>query len=376
MADDLREPVHVLYGGAHLFRANGARRMGDLAREALDRHAGSAGSFAAIFGLPEERAARIRKRVAAKLATEPVEDLRIDFEDGYGCRADSEEDRHAEAAAGELRAGREAGTLPAWIGIRPKASPRGERTLRRFLAAAGVLPANFVVTIPKVGGAADVARWARLLDELQCPARLEIMVETPQCLFALRECAAAAAGRLVAAHFGAYDYTAALGIAAADQDLRHPACDFARGYMQAALSGSGVRVADGATNLLPVGDAVAGSWRAHFAHVTAAMRAGFFQSWDLHPAQLVSRYAAVYAFYDERVAAASERLRNFLERAAQATRVGGVFDDAATGQGLLNFFLRGAACGAFAVEQLPGLTGLSLTELRLGSFDKILEARR
>ncbi len=376
MAENPREPVHVVYGGAHLFRANAARKLGDLARAALEKHAPEPASFAALFGLPEDRAVRVRERVAAKLAAEPVEDQRIDFEDGYGFRADAEEDQHAVQVARELRAGADAGSLPAWIGIRPKASPRGERTLRLFLAEAGALPRNFVVTIPKVAGAADVAYWTQLLDELHCPARLEIMVETPQCLFALRECAGAAGGRLAAAHFGAYDYTAALGIAAADQDLRHPACDFARGWMQAAFAGTRVRVADGATNFLPIGEAVAEAWRLHFEHVSAAMRAGFFQSWDLHPAQLVSRYAAVYAFYDSRVAAASERLRNFLERAAQATRVGGMFDDAATGQGLLNFFLRGASCGAFSLDELPGLTGLSVAELRLGSFERILEARR
>ena len=376
MTENLREPVHVVYGGAHLFRANAARKLGGLATAALERHAPTPEAFAAIFSLPLDRAARVRDRVIAKLAAEPVEDQRIDFEDGYGYRADAEEDGHAVRAAEEMRAGLEAGTLPASIGIRPKASPRGERTLRLFLGEAGALPRSFVVTIPKVTCGADVARWAGLLDELGCPARLEIMVETPQCLFALRECVAAGGGRLVAAHFGAYDYTAALGIAAADQDLRHPACDFARAYLQAALAGSSVRVADGATNFLPIGDAVAEGWRIHYGHVTAAMRAGFHQSWDLHPAQLVSRYAAVYAYYDERVAAAGERLRNFLESAAQATRVGGMFDDAATGQGLLNFFLRGVACGALAAEDLPSLAGLSLAEVRLGSFARILEARR
>ena len=77
---------------------------------------------------------------------------------------------------------------------------------------------------------------------------------------------------------------------------------------------------------------------------------GFYQGWDLHPAQLPTRYAAVYAFL-ESLDAASERLRNFVEKAAKATLVGDVFDDAATGQGLLNYFLRATNCGALTEEE-------------------------
>ena len=81
-----------------------------------------------------------------------------------------------------------------------------------------------------------------------------------------------------------------------------------------------------------------GALRRH--HALADKR--LLSSWDLHPAQLPSRYAAVYAFYLSALDAATRRLRAFIDKAAQATLVGDVFDDAATGQGLLNFFVRGS----------------------------------
>jgi hypothetical protein len=56
--------------------------------------------------------------------------------------------------------------------------------------------------------------------------------------------------------------------------------------------------------------------------------------------------------------------------------VGDIFDDAATGQGLLNYFLRAINCGAIPESDAPRLTGLSLEELRSASFAKILDGRR
>src|ERR1043166_4744797 len=65
------------------------------------------------LGIAEHPAlATIHARVESKLAREPVEDFRIDFEDGYGNRPDLEEDHHAGAAAAELSRGMRAGTLP------------------------------------------------------------------------------------------------------------------------------------------------------------------------------------------------------------------------------------------------------------------------
>ncbi len=405
-----RQPVHTLYGGAHLFRADTAPRLGTHALEALDRYAPDAATLAQALGRDTEA---VWERVSAKLLREPVEDFRIDFEDGYGARPDAEEDAHAESAAREVARGMAEGTLPPFIGIRVKAltaetRTRAARTLHRFAdtllrATGGVLPPEFLVTLPKVTVPEQTELLALLLDRLEAEhgvaagtLRMELMVETPEALFdgegraALPGLVRAARGRVVAAHFGAYDYTAALGITAAHQHLRHPACDWARHAMQVALAGSGVRWSDGATTLLPIAPhrgeltgeqaaenrrAVHRGWRVHHDNVRHGLASGFYQGWDLHPAQLVSRYAAVYGFFLEGVDAAGERLRNFVERAARATRVGSAFDDAATGQGLLNFFLRAVGCGALALEDALARTGLTSAELRMRSFAALVRAR-
>ncbi len=117
------------------------------------------------------------------------------------------------------------------------------------------------------------------------------------------------------------------------------------------------------------------AWKLHFDDVRHSLAGGFYQGWDLHPAQLVSRYAALYAFFLEGIDAAGARLANFVQRAAQATLVGDVFDDAATGQGLLNFFLRGINSGALTEREALALTGLTADELRGRSFLKILRGR-
>jgi hypothetical protein len=404
-----RQPVHVVYGGAQLFKRDSAARLGALALRALEDHAPDAAVFAEVFGMPEELAAAVRARVAEKLRREPVEDYRIDFEDGYGLRPDAEEDGHAVAAALEMAAGLASGSLPPFCGCRIKAlteetRDRAVRTLDLFLtalvrASGGRLPEGFVVTLPKVTIRDQVAALADLLDAFE-PAlglaagslRLEVMVETPQAALDLLPLAEAARGRCVAAHFGTYDYTAALGIAAQHQTSRHPACDFARQRMQAALAGTGIRLADGATNLLPIPPhrtgpsappltpeqsaenrrTVHGAWNIHYENIRTALVLGFYQGWDLHPAQLVPRYAALYAFFLEGIDAASLRLRNFVAQAARATRVREVFDDAATGQGLLNTFLRAVDCGAITEEEALARSGLTLEELRGKSFGRIL----
>ncbi|HEY0512031.1 MAG TPA: aldolase/citrate lyase family protein, partial [Thermoanaerobaculia bacterium] len=356
--------------------------------------------------------ATVHARVVEKLRREPVEDYRIDFEDGYGLRPDAEEDGHAAAAAREMAAGLAAESLPPFSGFRIKAlteetRDRAVRTLDLFLTtlvreSGGRLPEGFVITLPKVTAREQVAALADLCDLLEpaldLPAgslRLEIMVETPQAVLDLLAIAEAARGRCVAAHFGTYDYTAACGISAQYQEIRHPACDFARQRMQAALAGTGIRLSDGATNILPLPPfraardgppltpgqiewnrrTVHGAWKLHYENVWTALVLGFYQGWDLHPAQLVPRYAAVYAFFQEGVDPVSERLRNFVDEAARATRVREVFDDAATGQGLLNFFLRAVHSGAISEEEALARSGLTLEELRGKSFGKILESR-
>jgi citrate lyase beta subunit len=394
-----RQPVHTFYGGAHLFRADAARRIGQVAVRALEEHAPDAETMVGAFGWPADLCAEVRPRVVRKLEMEPVEDHRIDFEDGYGVRSDAEEDAHARECARQLVQGRAAETLSPFLGIRIKSMTeetrdRALRTLDVFLSAlvedaGGVLPAGFVVTLPKLQIPAHAAALADALDVLERRLGLpngavpfEIMVEQPQAVLddtgrvAVRALVDAARGRCVAAHLGTYDYTASCGITAAHQHMAHPACDFAKHCMQTSLAGTGIWLSDGATNIMPVGDraAVHAAWRLQASHVRRSLEGGFYQGWDLHPAQLVARFAAVYAFYLEALPGATARLVSFVSKAAQATRVGEVFDDAATGQGLLNFFLRGLACGALT-EAEAAATGLTLDELRSRSFARILAGR-
>jgi citrate lyase beta subunit len=396
-----RQPVHTVYGGAHLFKAGSSRRLGELAQRALAEYAPDPASLALAVGIPNALADTVYARVVEKLQREAVEDFRIDFEDGYGIRPDAEEDATAAAAAAEAAKGLAENVLPPFFGIRIKPlneelKSRAMRTLERFLntlleKTGGRLPENFVVTLPKITVLEQVRALADALDRFE-GARMEIMVETPQSLFMLPQLVAEARGRCVAAHFGAFDYTASLGITAAHQHLLHPACDFARSMMQAALAGSGLWLSDSVTNIMPVpvhrfaslsGEQAAENravvhkaWRLHYDHIRHSLYHGFYQSWDLHPAQLPVRYAAVYTFFLQGLEAASQRMRNFIAQAAQATLVGDVFDDAATGQGLLNYFLRAINCGAVPEADVPARTGLTLEELRSASFVKILEGRR
>jgi len=409
----LRQPVHVVYGGAHLFRSDTPFKLGKLATKTFRTFAPDPRTFAGLLGLRDDLAATIYKRVDDKLEREAIEDLRIDFEDGYGIRSDDEEDGHAVFAANELAKGLAENTLPPFVGFRIKAFSeemleRSIRTLDLFLttlieATGGELPENFVVTLPKVVVAEQVTALADILDEIEAmigldagSIKFEIMVETTQAIIgsdgrsALPSMHEAARGRMRGAHFGAYDYTA--GITSAYQELRHQACDFARNAMQVALGGTGVWLSDGATNVMPIGPhrgdelsaqqqseniaVVHRAWRLHYDHCRNSLANGFYQGWDLHPAQLATRYAAVYAFFLEGIDDASKRLTSFLDAAARATLVGDVFDDAATGQGLLNYFLRAVNCGAITEAEATTRTGLKLVELHSASFATILNNRK
>jgi citrate lyase beta subunit len=414
-----RQPVHTVYGGAHLFKADTAQRLGALAQRAIEEYAPDGATLAEALDLPRLNGlpAKVYARVLDKLKREAVEDFRLDFEDGYGNRPDAEEDGHAASAAREVAAGMKAGTLPPFIGIRIKPlneelHGRSLRTLDIFLTTlvreAGGLPGNFVVTLPKIPSAMHVSALASVFEMLEPKLglaagalKMELMIEiTPSLLTPRGEShlpllLEAARGRCTGAHFGTYDYTASCSITAAYQHMMHPACDFAKHMMQVAYAGTGVWLSDGATNIMPVGphraaegqaltaaqarenrEVVHRAWKLHYQHARHSLETGFYQGWDLHPAQLPTRYAAVYAFFLEGVAAASERLRNFMSKAAQATLVGDVFDDAATGQGLLNYFLRAINCGALSVEEALPLMSLTLEELRTASFVKILNGRR
>jgi citrate lyase beta subunit len=377
---------------------------------ALGTYGGSAASFAEALGIDGASAEVVYARVQEKLKREAVEDFRIDFEDGYGIRPDAEEDGHAAQAAAECAKGRDAGTLSPFIGIRIKSfagelAGRSLRTLDLFVTGlGGKLPQNFVVTLPKITHPAQVTALVDAFDALEPKLglpkgslKMEPMIEVTQTILdtngvsMLPALLKAARGRMIAAHFGTYDYTASCNITAAYQAMRHPACDFAKQMMQVAYASTGVWLSDGATTIMPVpvhrGDALTdaqkvdnqraihAAWRLHADDIRHSLTNGFYQGWDLHPAQLPSRYGAAYGFFHKGLPAASERLKNFVNKAAQATLQGDVFDDAATGQGLLNFFLRGVNCGALT-EQEALATGLTLEEFRGRSFLKILDNRR
>lgn len=444
-----RQPVHTVYGGAHLFRADTSQRIGNTALIHLKEYAPHFEIFAKALelngyeSLPAEKrdisklaeqlrtdpksvrekdtsayiAVTVYDRIVEKLKREPVEDFRIDFEDGYGNRPDEEEDVHAIRTAKEVAKGMNENLLPPFIGIRIKPLTeelklRSIRTLDLFISSLinitkVKLPKNFVVTLPKVTVPEQVSALGSLFEALERNTgltpqslKMELMVETPQSILdsngnsALLNLVRAAKGRCIAAHFGVYDYTASSNITAAYQGMTHPTCDFARHMMQVALAGTGIRLSDGATNIIPVGPhrqidgepltksqvnenhkVVYKAWKLNYNDIRHSLKHGFYQGWDLHPSQLSVRYAAVYSFFLEGLEAASHRLKSFMDKAAQATLVGGVFDDAATGQALLNFFLRGISYGALTEKEATE-SGLTLEEIRLRSFKAILQGRQ
>ena len=410
---DERQPVHVVYGGAQLFKARTPARLGVIALDMLRTYIKVPSALAAAFAIDPSMCDPVYARIVQKLEGEPIEDYRIDFEDGYGYRPDSEEDGHAVEAGRQLAAGVGHPHFPPYCGLRIKpfteaSRQRSFRTFRIFMdalldATGGVLPNRFVVTLPKVTSSEQVAVLAELLALFESRAglpggsmRMELMIETAQAIIdsdgraAIPEFLRAARGRCRGMHFGAYDYTSDCHITAKYQGIRHPACDFARQIMQVCLAGTGVMFADSVTPTLPVTihkgshlseqqerenhKSICHALRVAFDDNRNSLRNGFYQGWDLHPGQLISRYAAVYSFFLENLAPASARLKNFIDKAAQATTSGSAFDDAATAQGLLNFFLLGMNCGAITESEVLA-TGLSLDELRTRSFASIMKSR-
>ncbi|HEX8638297.1 MAG TPA: aldolase/citrate lyase family protein [Pyrinomonadaceae bacterium] len=442
-----RNPVHVVYGGAHLFTAETPRKLGKIALRSVETYAPNFAEFArAVWlagadALPQfddaaqnlefeltENAEKVKSenlaawlawtvfnRVIEKLRTEAVEDFRIDFEDGYGFRPDEEEDAHCVSASDALAQSFREKTITPFCGFRVKSFQfetlrRAVRSLDLFLTnllgkTDGVLPENFVVTLPKITRKEEVENLDRLLSEFEKRnnlekgiIKIEVMIETPQSIINesgainLRNLIEAGNGRVNSAHFGAYDYTASFGISGVHQHLQHEACVFARQMMQISLAPLNIRLADSVTIELPVpihkGEslseherrenkrAVQAAWRKHFNNVTNSLINGFYQSWDLHPAQIPARYAAVYAFFLTSSDAQSKRLKGFIEKATQANLTGNTFDDAASAQGLLNFFLRGLNCGAMTEAEITEKTGLKASDLQAASFAKIVEKAR
>ncbi len=440
-----RQAVHTLYGGANLFKSDSTVKIGEIALRNFLTYAPNFSVLANVLKfdgfehLPtletdiENLKNRLDKmteaerkqgsawlsytvynRIIHKLKREAVEDFRIDFEDGFGNRPWDEEDTTAVNAATELAKGMEEKTISPFIGIRIKPftedlKERGVRTLDIFLTTLlaktnGKLPDNFIVMLPKVTITEQVTTLIRLFEIIEKEFKLEpgtlkmeTMVEATQIIMdeegrnPLMKIIRASEGRLIAAHFGTYDYTASCGITAKYQTMAHPVCDFAHHMTKVALGNTGIFLSDGATNIIPIGPhrgddlnfeqmaenraAVHNAWQIGYGHTMYSLINGFYQGWDLNPAQLPMRYAATYHFFLSSMDDATFRLKTFVERAAISTLTGDIFDDAATGQGLLNFFLKALNCGAISEEEALE-TGLSLDEIRSRSFLKILEGRR
>ena len=440
-----RQAVHTVYGGANLFKSDTCIKMGEIALKSLQTYAPDFVTLATVLkfegyeDLPtdDKKIGKLVKKLAKmkederkqhpawlsytvynkiiqKLQAEAVEDFRIDFEDGFGNRPDEEEDATAVSAANELAMGMNEKTISPFIGIRIKPftedlKNRGVRTMDIFLTTLlektnGKLPNNFVVMLPKVTIPEQVTTMIRLLEIIEkknnlAPGalKMETMVEATQIIMddegrnPLLKIIRASEGRLIAAHFGTYDYTASCGITARYQTMAHPVCDFAHHMTKVALGGTGIFLSDGATNVMPVaphrGDkltakqlkenrqSVHNAWKVGYNHSMHSLINGFYQGWDLNPAQLPMRYAATYNFFLSSITDATHRLKTFVDRAAISTLTGDIFDDAATGQGLLNFFLKAMNCGAITEEEAT-TTGLTIDEIRSRSFYKILQGRR
>jgi len=440
-----RQPVHTVYGGANLFSSDVVQKMG---RAALQNFKTYAPNFAVLGRLLEHPNASdlptdddaiktlesslmkmsdkdrknaphwlsytVYNKIIAKLEAEPIEDFRIDFEDGFGNRPDEEEDSTAVNAAKEVATGMKNKTLSPFIGIRIKPFTedlklRGLRTLDIFLTTlvgltGGKLPDNFVVMLPKVTIPDQIIALRKIFEVLEyklnlpyMSLKMETMVEATQAIMdkdgknPLMSFVDASNGRLIAAHFGTYDYTASCNITAKYQTMGHDVCDFAHHMTKVALGNTGIMLSDGATNVMPVprhrGDAltpeqieeniesVHNAWRIAYDHTMHSLINGFYQGWDLHPGQLSMRYAAVYTFFLDSYKEAANRLSHFMDKSATATLTSDIFDDAATGQGLLNYFLRALNCGAISEEEVLA-TGLTLEEIQWRSFYKILANRK
>ncbi|MFP5345832.1 MAG: DUF6986 family protein [Actinomycetes bacterium] len=370
-----RQPVHTVYVPANKYSEDVVPEWGRQARQVFEENIADSGDLAAAFGVPAALCGTVYERVRAKLEAEPIEDLRIDFEDGYGNHPDDEEDELARSAASALLASREEGTSAPFCGIRFKSfeAPtrrRGLRTLDLFvrsLVEGGGLPSGFVVTFPKVTSVAQVEAMADVCDRIEKAygldagsLRFEIQVETPQAILGPDGTALVAPmihsadGRCTALHYGTYDYSASCGIAAAYQSMEHPAADHAKAVMQVAAAGTGVRLSDGSTNVLPVGghDEVLAAWQLHSRLVRRSLERGYYQGWDMHPAQLPSRFAATYAFYREGLDPAAARLRNYVHQVVSA-----IMDEPATARALADFVVRGVDCGADDIAEVCELSG-------------------
>jgi hypothetical protein len=382
--DGRRQPVHTVYVPGNRYTATMPADWGTTALAAA-RDAGGLDAVAGLVGASDETDCApdtLAILVERKLSTEPIEDLRIDFEDGYGTFDDATEDADVAQAISALRIALDAGTSTPFVGTRFKCfeagtRARGLRTLDMFvsgLVASGGLPDGLTLTLPKVTSVDQVEAMVAVAGALEAandlPAgrvRFEVQVETPQAILGadgrapVAQFIHAGQGRVSSLHYGTYDYSASLGIAAAYQSMEHPAADHAKNVMQLAVAGTGVHMSDGSTNILPIGEPenVAMAWKLHARLVRRHLERGIYQGWDMHPAQLVTRYLATYAFYRGAFAPAATRLRNYVHRLDST-----VMDEPATARALASVIHRGSVCGALTVDEIETATDLPMSTVR------------
>lgn len=352
------QPSHTVYVSASEASSDVPAEWGAAATAILDAHPEAFAELDTSNVLP---------LVRERLISAPVQDLRFDFEDGYGWRSDAVEDRHAIAAGEALSALARDSAGPTWLGIRAKGLAaherrRGIRTLELVLDGAGGVPDGFVFTVPKLRAASQVAAVVALCEELERAhgladhaLRFELQIESPQAVIGadgtttLARAITEADGRCTSLHYGTYDYSAACGITSAQQSLAHPVADHAKNVMLVAAAQTGVWVCDGSTQVVPTGDAeqVAASARRHADLVTRSLERGFYQGWDMHPGHLVTRWLATFGFFRRAMPVAAARLGSYLERQG-----GAVMDEPATAQALAGVLVRGLDSGAFGIAEL------------------------
>lgn len=371
-----RQPVHTVYVPADRFTLDTAADWGDQALRLMEAHALDPDRFAAIAELTPSLIDQVYPRVRDKLATQPIEDLRVDFEDGYGGRSDEDEDAAALAAGRALAGTVDAKNAPLMSGIRIKGLQadtrrRGLRTLDRLVRAAveaGGLPERFVVTLPKVVHVAEVTTAVRICERLEQvygltagSLRFELQIEVPQAVVGPDGTATVARlvhagdGRCEGLHYGTYDFSAAAGVVAGEQSLEHPLADHAKAVMQLAAAQTGIRISDGSTNVVPTGSAesVARTWQLHSRLVRRSLRRAIYQGWDMHPGHLPTRYAATYDFYRDQLGPSCFRLADYANRVSS-----GFLDEPATALALASVVLRAVDCGAADLAEITAETGL------------------
>lgn len=366
------QPIHTVYVPASAATVDIPSEWGRQAQSLVDSNTEVFESLDSSGVLPTVR--RI-------LAQTPIQDLRIDFEDGYGWRADSAEDDDARRAGRVLAELASDPNGPRWLGIRskglaPHERARGFRTLELVLDAAGGVPDGFVFTVPKLRATEQVDAVVALCEELErahgLPERalkFELQIESPQAIVGsdgtatLARALHSADGRCTSLHYGTYDYSAACGITSAQQSLAHPVADHAKNVMLAAAAQTGVWVCDGSTQVVPAGTPVEveSAIRRHFELVTRSLERGFYQGWDMHPAHLATRWTATLAFFRSAMPAAAARVAAYLDSAS-----GGMLDEPATAQALAGVLVRGLDCGAVDERDLHAVSSSITREVLQG----------